>query len=102
LATNPRFLLVDEPGAGLSLAEIDHLEAALRNARQAGVGILLVEHNVPLVLELSDQVTVLHLGRVLAHGSPDAIRRDDRVGAAFLGMSQNDDPSALRLNRPSS
>jgi branched-chain amino acid transport system permease protein len=96
LALRPRFLLLDEPGAGLSHFEVDRLRAILIAIREAGAGVLLVEHNVPLVLELADRVTALHLGRCLAEGPPSVIRSHPDVALAFLGESAE----SLRLEAP--
>ncbi len=85
IAMNPRFLLVDEPAAGLSEAELETLSAALRRLSGRGVGVCLIEHNVPMVLGLATSVTALHQGRVLFHGSPEQLRADKDVAMAFLG-----------------
>ena len=84
-ATGARVLLLDEPAAGLSPAEVARLSALLRALAGNGVGILLVEHNMRLVSALADRVTVLAAGRVIASGSVDAVRRDPAVRAAYLG-----------------
>jgi branched-chain amino acid transport system ATP-binding protein len=84
LATNPRLLLLDEPSQGLSPEDayrlIDRI-AALR----ARYTIVLIEHNMPLVMGLADEITVLNFGRVLAHGTPAQIRVDGAVREAYLG-----------------
>jgi branched-chain amino acid transport system ATP-binding protein len=78
-------LLLDEPAAGLDLDEIEVLEAMVRAARTAGVGVLLVEHDVGFVTRLADHVTVLDRGRVIANGPPHAVRDDPAVRAAYFG-----------------
>jgi ABC-type branched-subunit amino acid transport system ATPase component/ABC-type branched-subunit amino acid transport system permease subunit len=88
LAANPGVLLLDEPAAGLAMGEIEVLAQVIRDAADAGVAILLVEHNVPLVLSLCDQVTVMHQGRTLLTGTPDDIRRAPEVARSFLGGSE--------------
>jgi ABC-type branched-subunit amino acid transport system ATPase component len=85
LVLRPAFLLLDEPAAGLSGDEIERLELALDAIRQAGVGVLLIEHNVPFVSRLADVVTVLHLGQCIAQGAPSVLVDDARVAEAFLG-----------------
>jgi ABC-type branched-subunit amino acid transport system ATPase component/ABC-type branched-subunit amino acid transport system permease subunit len=85
IALEPQFLLLDEPAAGLSPIELDHLTEAVHAVVDDGVGVLLVEHNVPLVLEVAAEVTVLHRGRELARGSPNEIRRHPEVARVFLG-----------------
>ncbi len=85
LAMRPRFMLLDEPAAGLSAAEIDNLGAIIREMRRLGLGVLLVEHHADFVFRISDQVTVLATGRVLAAGTPAEIRAHREVVHAYLG-----------------
>jgi branched-chain amino acid transport system ATP-binding protein len=85
LAMDPLVLVLDEPAAGLDLAEIEVLEAAVAAARDAGVGVLLVEHDVAFVTRIADHVTVLDRGRVIFDGAPSAVREDAAVGAAYFG-----------------
>jgi branched-chain amino acid transport system ATP-binding protein len=88
LATRPRFLLLDEPAAGLPEAEIPALAAAVRGVRDDhDVGVLLIDHNMSLVMEISDQIYVLDQGRTLAQGTPAEIRANLDVAAAYLGES---------------
>jgi branched-chain amino acid transport system ATP-binding protein/branched-chain amino acid transport system permease protein len=94
LALHPRILLLDEPGAGLSLAEVDRLRVVLGEVRAAGIAILLIEHNVPLVLEVADFITALHLGRCIAQGTPAYIRGHAEVESAFLGRQQRSENGA--------
>ena len=86
LATQPRFVLMDEPAAGLSEAEVpDFAEVVttVRDEREAGV--LLIDHNVGLILDVCDRIQVLDQGRTLAEGTPAEIRRNIDVTAAYLG-----------------
>jgi branched-chain amino acid transport system ATP-binding protein len=85
LATGPRLLLLDEPGAGLDAAEQRRLAALVDRVRASGVAVLLVDHHIDFVLDLADDVVVLCHGERLAEGRPDAIRRDPAVVAAYLG-----------------
>jgi branched-chain amino acid transport system ATP-binding protein len=85
LAMGPRLLLLDEPGAGLNTAEQRRLAALIRQIRAAGTTVLLVDHHMDLVMDLSDEVLVLSYGQKLAEGSPTAVRRDPAVIAAYLG-----------------
>jgi branched-chain amino acid transport system permease protein len=85
LAVRPRLLLLDEPAAGLVAEEIRALAAVIRKLKQAGMTILLVEHHMELVLSVSDRITVLDHGAVIAEGRPADIRRNERVIAAYLG-----------------
>ncbi len=85
LVMQPSILLLDEPAAGLSQDEIEHLRALVEHIRSLGVAILLVEHHADLVFQVSDDVTVLDLGRVLAHGTPAEVRVNAEVINAYLG-----------------
>ena len=86
LMARPRLLLLDEPAAGLNDAETAELGALLCAIRDAGLTILLVEHNMALVMDVADQVIVLDLGALLAHGTPRQIQGDQRVIEAYLGV----------------
>ena len=85
LAAGPRVLCLDEPAAGLDTAESEALGRRLRQVVETGVSILLIDHDMGLVLGVSDDVYVLDFGEVIAHGSPGEIRRDERVIGAYLG-----------------
>ena len=85
LMLRPRFLLLDEPAAGLSGDEIERLGALIQAVARSGTGVLLVEHHADLIFAICDRVTVLNLGRVLAQGTPDEIRAHQDVVSAYLG-----------------
>jgi branched-chain amino acid transport system ATP-binding protein len=88
LATNPRFLLLDEPAAGLPETEVSEFGEAIRTVRdQNGAGILLIDHNMALIMDVCDRIHVLDQGRSLAEGTPDEIRANLDVAAAYLGES---------------
>jgi branched-chain amino acid transport system ATP-binding protein len=84
LASDPALLLLDEPTAGMSPEETDETMALIREL-VIGRTVVLVEHKMKLVMKISDRVTVLHQGQVLAEGTPDAIRADVRVQQTYLG-----------------
>jgi branched-chain amino acid transport system ATP-binding protein len=91
LATEPRFVLMDEPAAGLTEAEVPDLAAVVRSVRDDhGVGVLLIDHNVTLILDVCDRIHVLDQGRTLAEGTPDEIRKNIDVANAYLGGSGRD------------
>ncbi len=87
LATDPRYVLMDEPAAGLPEAEVPHFATAVNTVRDRGAGVLLVDHNVALVLDVCERVHVLDQGTTLAEGTPDEIRSHLGVAAAYLGES---------------
>ncbi len=88
LATEPTILLLDEPGAGMDSAESAYFGALLAHiSRERGLSVLLIEHDVALVLSLCDRVHVLDFGRILMSGTPDEVRADPRVRAAYLGTT---------------
>jgi len=84
LATDPVLLLLDEPSQGLSPEDARRLIDRI-GALAARYTIVLIEHNMPLVMGLSDEITVMNFGRILAHGTPAEIRADPAVRAAYLG-----------------
>ena len=85
LAVRPRFLLLDEPAAGQDAEETRRFAGLLRALADEGTTVVLVEHDMSLVMGVCDQVYVLDLGKIISVGSPDVIRRDETVLAAYLG-----------------
>lgn len=87
-AMRPRFLLLDEPAAGLTMREADDLVKIILNVRnRIGCGVVIIEHNIRLILNLCDRIQVLARGQTIAMGSPDEIRGDTAVTEAYLGRS---------------
>ena len=86
LATEPKFVLLDEPAAGLPEAEVPDFAALVRSiASDHGAGVLLIDHNIALIMETCDRIQVLDQGTVLAEGAPAEIRANLDVAAAYLG-----------------
>jgi branched-chain amino acid transport system ATP-binding protein len=84
LASNPSLLLLDEPTAGMSPEETDETMRLIRELA-AGRTVILVEHKMKVVMKISDRITVLHQGQILAEGTPEEIRGNDRVQQTYLG-----------------
>ena len=88
LATEPRFVLMDEPAAGLPEAEVPAFAEVVRSVRDDhDAGVLLIDHNMALIMDVCDRIQVLDQGRTLAGGSPSEIRGNIDVVAAYLGES---------------
>jgi branched-chain amino acid transport system ATP-binding protein len=96
LATGPRYVLLDEPAAGLPETEVPEFAAVIRIVRDDfEAGVLLIDHNMALVMEVCDRIEVLDQGRTLASGTPGEIRRNLDVAAAYLGDVGIDENEAL-------
>jgi ABC-type branched-subunit amino acid transport system ATPase component len=87
IAADARYLLLDEPAAGIGRDEVRVLADEIRSLADRGIGVLLVEHNFSLIRMLCDEVTVLDTGAVVFRGTPDEARRDDRVLQLYLGTA---------------
>jgi len=87
LMCDPTLLLLDEPASGLDEAELDDFAALITDLRSS-MGVLLVEHDMEFVMPLVDRLVVLNFGEVIATGTPNEVRRNDAVIAAYLGVEQ--------------
>jgi branched-chain amino acid transport system permease protein len=85
VAGEPNVLLLDEPAAGLDDEGLRELANLMRRTRNAGGTVVLVEHNVPFVMDVADQVYVMDLGQVIAAGPPSVVRTDERVINCYMG-----------------
>jgi ABC-type branched-subunit amino acid transport system ATPase component len=85
LAMKPQLLMLDEPAAGLNIRETSDVAGLISRIRDLGITILLVEHDMDLVMAISDLVTVLDQGKKIAEGDPDSVRNDEKVLKAYLG-----------------
>ena len=88
LAAQPKFLLLDEPAAGMNLEEVKELDERLRVLRDRGVTILLVEHVMELVMEVTDRIAVLNFGRKIAESTPAEVQQNQAVMDAYLGAGE--------------
>jgi len=85
LALKPRLLLLDEPSGGLRFEESDQLMELIRQIREQGIGVLLIEHNMQVIMDLCKRIVVLDHGSKIAEGSPEEIRSNPQVIQAYLG-----------------
>jgi len=88
LATDPQIVLLDEPVVGMNEAEIDMMLSNIAGLNARGLTVIVVEHNLPFIMDICDRVLVLNFGRVLAEGPPAQVRNDRAVIDAYLGAAQ--------------
>jgi len=87
LAARPRLLLLDEPCAGMNSAEARQMIGLIRRIRERGIAVLLIEHNMQVVMELCERISVLSFGQLIAEGTPDEVRANAEVRRAYLGSA---------------
>lgn len=86
LCASPVFLLLDEPAGGLTHHEISNLETIIKVIAESGIGVLVIEHHMDFVFRVSDRVTTLDLGKVIASGTPEEVQNDQNVKRVYLGL----------------
>jgi branched-chain amino acid transport system ATP-binding protein len=87
LAIKPNYVLLDEPAAGLNEGEAEHLRDTMRMLAERGMGVLLIDHNMPLVFGSCDHIFVLGAGKNVLDGSPEEIRHSDELATSYLGST---------------
>ncbi|HIV99008.1 MAG TPA: ABC transporter ATP-binding protein [Candidatus Ornithospirochaeta avicola] len=89
IASRPRILFLDEPAAGMNPSETAHLMSIINRIRESGITVVLIEHDMKLVMNVCDQITVLSFGQKIAEGTPEEIRNNQQVIEAYLGREED-------------
>ncbi len=97
LAMKPELLLLDEPASGLTLAEIEQLSEQISRIGQEGVTVFIVEHHMGMMMEIADEIAVLHNGELIAEGTPEAVRKNPQVIEAYLTRRSHTNPALREL-----
>jgi ABC-type branched-subunit amino acid transport system ATPase component len=97
LAMKPELLLLDEPASGLTFTEIEQLSEQISRARREGVTVFIVEHHMGMVMEIADEIAVLHNGELIAEGTPEAVRKSPQVIEAYLARRTHINPALREL-----
>jgi branched-chain amino acid transport system ATP-binding protein len=100
LAMKPELLLLDEPASGLTPVEIEQLAEQVSRTRQKGVTVFIVEHHMGMVMEIADEIAVLHNGELIAEGTPEVVRKNPHVIEAYLARhSKNETAHAIKNSK---
>ena len=89
LATSPKLLLLDEPASGLNIRETEQIAELICRIRDSGITVMLVEHDMSVVMEISDEVLVMDYGKKIAEGKPRDVQKNEEVIARYLGRSND-------------
>lgn len=91
LAANPELLILDEPAAGLNENETIELTDIIRKISQMDIGIMMIEHDMDMVMSLTDYITVINFGKEISQGEPAFVQNDPRVVEAYIGSDDDDE-----------